>query len=185
MTWLAYALLSAFAAALTAILSTLGVADVPATLATAVRTVVVAAIAWGLVAATGDQRGLPAITPKSLIFLVFSGIATAVSWLAYFHALRLAPASWVAPIDKLSLPLTIVLAVVVLREPLSWQLTLGVVLMMLGAAVTRLQRRNLTCLVVRGSGERARQRNGLAALTVAGSPSRNIRYRQDHPSSPG
>jgi bacterial/archaeal transporter family protein len=138
MTWLAYALLSALAAALTAILAKLGVQGVPPTLATAIRTVVVAALAWSLVAAFGEHRSLQGVSQRSWLFLVLSGLATGVSWLAYFKALQMAPASWVAPIDKLSLPLTVLLAVLWLREPVSWPLVTGVTLMMIGAAVTRL-----------------------------------------------
>ena len=138
MTWIAYALLSALAAALTAILSKLGVDGVPPTLATAIRTVVVGVLAWSIVVASGERRHLHAVSQRSLWFLVLSGLATAVSWLAYFRALQMAPASWVAPIDKLSLPLTVLLAVVWLREPIGWQLVVGVALMMMGAAVTRL-----------------------------------------------
>lgn len=138
MTWVVYALLSALAAALTAILSKLGVDGVPSTLATAIRTVVVGVLAWSIVVASGERRHLHAVSQRSLWFLVLSGLATAVSWLAYFRALQMAPASWVAPIDKLSLPLTVRLAVVWLREPISWPLVVGVALMMMGAAVTRL-----------------------------------------------
>lgn len=138
MTWIAYALLSALAAALTAILSKLGVDGVPPTLATAIRTVVVGVLAWSIVVKSGKHRHLHAVSQRSLWFLVLSGLATAVSWLAYFRALQMAPASWVAPIDKLSLPLTVLLAVVWLREPIGWQLVVGVALMMMGAAVTRL-----------------------------------------------
>jgi len=138
MTWLAYALLSALAAAVTAILSKLGVEGVPSTLATAVRTVVVALLAWTLVVGGGEQRLLPEVPRRALLFLVLSGITTAISWLAYFHALRLAPASWVAPIDKLSLPLTVLLAIIWLREPATWPVMVGVTLMLIGAAVTRL-----------------------------------------------
>jgi bacterial/archaeal transporter family protein len=100
--------------------------------------VVVGALAWSLVLAAGEHRVLPGVSQRSLLFLVLSGFATAVSWLAYFKALQMAPASWVAPIDKLSLPLTVLLAVLWLREPVSWQLVTGVTLMMIGAAVTRL-----------------------------------------------
>ena len=78
------------------------------------------------------------MSQRSLLFLALSGLATAVSWLAYFRALQMAPASWVARIDKLSLPLTVLLAVVCLREPVSWPLVTGVTLMMVGAAITRL-----------------------------------------------
>ena len=136
MEWLFYAFVSAGAAALTAILAKLGVAGLPSTLATAVRTVVVAVFAWAIVIALGEHRALPSISRRSLLFLGLSGIATAVSWLAYFRALQLAPASRVAPIDKLSLPLTIILAVVFLGEPLGWRLGAGVALMALGAVLT-------------------------------------------------
>jgi transporter family protein len=136
MSWLAYALISALAAAATAILAKLGVEHVPSTLATAVRTAVVMVFAWGMVFALQEQRNIPAMSRRTLVFLTLSGIATGVSWLAYFRALQMAPASWVAPVDKLSLPLTIVLAVVFLREPLSWRLALGVTLMAAGALLT-------------------------------------------------
>ncbi len=138
MTWLAYALVAAIAAAFTAILSKLGVEGVPSTLATAIRTVVVGVLAWALVFGLGQQQALAQVSRRSLLFLGLSGIATAVSWLAYFHALRLAPAAWVAPIDKLSLPLTVLLAVAWLGEPVSWKVAVGISLMLVGALVTRL-----------------------------------------------
>ena len=137
MPWFAYALISAFAAAATAILAKIGVEAVPSTLATAIRTVVVMAFAWTLVLGLGQQHALASISRRSLVFLVLSGLATGVSWLAYFRALQLAPAAWVAPIDKLSLPLTVLLAVVWLREPVSWQVVAGVALMVAGALLTR------------------------------------------------
>ena len=137
MTWLAYALISAVAAALTAILARLGVDGVPSTLATAIRTLVVMAFAWTLVFGLGQQHVLDSISRRSVVFLVLSGLATGVSWLAYFRALQLAPVAWVAPIDKLSLPLTVLLAVVWLREPVSWQVVAGVALMVAGALLTR------------------------------------------------
>lgn len=110
MGWLMFAFVSAGAAALTAILAKVGVEGVPSNLATAIRTVVITGFAWAIVAATGEHRALTNISRRSLWFLVLSGVATGVSWLAYFRALQLAPASRVSPIDKLSLPLTIVLA---------------------------------------------------------------------------
>jgi transporter family protein len=137
MSWLAYALISAVAAALTAILAKLGVEGVPSTLATAIRTVVVTVFAWAMVFALSDQRAIGGMSRRTIVFLVLSGVATGVSWLAYFRALQMAPASWVAPIDKLSLPFTIVLAVLWLREPLTWQVTAGVTLMVIGALLTR------------------------------------------------
>jgi|SRR6267378_1710546 transporter family protein len=136
MTWLLYALLSAGAAALTAILAKLGVEGVPSTLATAVRTLVVVVFAWLMVLAANEHRAITLISRRSLMFLVLSGLATGVSWLAYFRALQLGPASRVAPIDKLSLPLTILLAVIWLGEPIGWRVAAGVGLMTIGALLT-------------------------------------------------
>ena len=133
MTWFFWALLAAVAAALTAILAKIGVTAVPSTTATAIRTVVVLFSAWALVFFLGEHKGLTNIPRRSLVFLVLSGLATGVSWLAYFRALQMAPASLVSPIDKLSLPLTIVLAALWLREPVNWQMTVGVTLMTVGA----------------------------------------------------
>jgi transporter family protein len=136
MTWLAYAGVSAGAAALTAILAKIGIEGVPSNLATAIRTVVITAFAWGIVAATGEYHSVPAISRRSFVFLLLSGVATGISWLAYFRALQLAPASSVSPIDKLSLPLTVVLAVVFLGESVGWRLGIGVALMTVGAILT-------------------------------------------------
>ncbi len=137
MSWLAYALVSAAAAAATAVLAKSGVEGVPSTLATAIRTVVVTVFAWAMVFGLDQQRAIPTVSRRTLVFLALSGLATGVSWLAYFRALQMAPASWVAPIDKLSLPLTIVLATIWLREPLTWQIASGVALMVIGALLTR------------------------------------------------
>ncbi len=136
MSWLFYAFVSAAAAAVTAILAKIGVEGVPSTLATAVRTVVVMVFSWSLVAALGEHRALATVSRRSLLFLLLSGIFTGVSWLAYFRALQLGPASQVAPIDKLSLPLTVLLAVGLLHEPMNWRLGIGVSLMVLGALLT-------------------------------------------------
>ena len=136
MGWLGYALVSAAAAALTAILAKVGVQGVPSNLATAIRTVVITGFAWAIVAATGERHALANISRRSLAFLLLSGIATGISWLAYFRALQLAPASRVSPIDKLSLPLTIVLAAALLGESVGWRLGLGVALMTVGAVLT-------------------------------------------------
>ena len=133
MPWYFYALLSALAAAVTAILAKLGVEGVPSTVATAIRTVVVLVLAWAVVLVSGDQSALPHVSRRTLVFLVLSGVATAVSWLAYFRALQVAPASLVAPVDKLSLPLTILLASLVLRESVTVQQLAGVALMVIGA----------------------------------------------------
>jgi bacterial/archaeal transporter family protein len=136
MTWLLYALVSAVAAAATAILAKIGVGGMPSNLATAVRTSFILPLVWGLVAARGEIGALKTASAQTLLFLGLSAIATGISWLAYFKALQMAPAAHVAPIDKLSLPLTIALAALVLGEPLSLKLVCGVVLMVLGALLT-------------------------------------------------
>ena len=136
MTWLLYALVSAVAAAATAILAKIGVGSVPSNLATALRTSFILPLVWGLVAARGEFGALKTASTQTLVFLGLSAVATGISWLAYFKALQMAPASHVAPIDKLSLPLTITLAAVVLGEPLSPKLIFGVLLMVGGAILT-------------------------------------------------
>jgi transporter family protein len=136
MSWLMYAFISAAAAALTAILAKIGVEGVPSTLATALRTIVVGLFAWSMVLGLGEYRTLAILSKRSLIYLTLSGLATGVSWLAYFRALQLGPASRVAPIDKLSLPLTIVLAGMWLGEAISWKTALGVGMMVAGALLT-------------------------------------------------
>jgi transporter family protein len=136
MSWLPYALLSAAFAAATAILAKLGVAGVPSTLATAIRTVVVLVFAWTIALAKGEHHALPTLSRKTLLFLGLSGIATGLSWLAYFRALQLGPASHVAPVDKLSLALTVLLAVLLLGEPLTWRVGLGAALIVGGALLT-------------------------------------------------
>jgi|ERR1700674_3736283 transporter family protein len=136
MTWFVYACVSAVAAAATAILAKVGVEGVPSTLATAIRTAVVLVFAWAIVFVVGEHRSLATVSRRSLTFLVLSGLATGVSWLAYFRALQLGPASRVAPIDKLSLPLTIVLAALVLGETVGWKVAVGVALMTIGALLT-------------------------------------------------
>ena len=127
---------SAIAAAATSILAKVGVEGVPSTLATAFRTTIVLAIAWGMVLALGERQALMAMPRRSWIFLSLSGVATGLSWLAYFRALQLGPASRVAPIDKLSLPLTVFFAALLLGETLSARAIAGVVLMTLGALLT-------------------------------------------------
>jgi transporter family protein len=136
MTWLPYALMSAAAAAATAILAKVGVQGVPSNLATAIRTIVILIFASAIALAGGDHHALGRVSSRSLLFLVLSGIATGVSWLAYFRALQLGPASRVAPVDKLSLALTIVLAGVFLRETITWKVAVGAALMIAGALLT-------------------------------------------------
>lgn len=134
--WWFFALASAGAAAATAILAKIGVAGVPSNLATAVRTVVVVFFSWVLVFATGEQAGLKDLKGKTLWFLLLSGIATGLSWMAYFKALQMAEVSRVAPIDKLSLPITVLLAALFLGERPGWRMVLGVSLMAAGALLT-------------------------------------------------
>jgi transporter family protein len=136
MAWWVYALASAFAAAFTAILAKIGVEGVPSNLATAVRTTVVVVFAWLIAIGGGEHRHLSIVRGRPLLFLTLSGIGTGLSWLAYFRALQLAPASRVAPIDKLSLALTIFLAWLILAEHITWKVGLGATLMVLGALLT-------------------------------------------------
>ncbi len=136
LTFVGYALLSAGFAAATAILTKVGVEGVPSNVATAVRTVVVMVLASAAAVASGEHRELARITPRSLLFLVLSGVATGLSWLAYFRALKLGPVSRVAPIDKLSLAITAILAFTFLREPFSWRVGAAVVLIVAGTLLT-------------------------------------------------
>ena len=136
MTWIGYAAVSAIAAALTAVFAKLGVEGIPSNLATAIRTVVVLAFAWAVTFAFGEHRALGSLSRRSVAYLVLSALATGVSWLAYYRALQLGPASRVAPIDKLSLPVTLMFAAIFLGETMTWRLMLGVVLMTAGALLT-------------------------------------------------
>ena len=136
MPWWVFAFASAGAAAVTAILAKIGVEGIPSNLATAVRTAIVLVFAWGIVVLRGEHHALAAVRGRPLLFLGLSGVATGLSWLAYFRALQLAPASRVAPIDKLSLALTIALAAFVLGESVSWKLALGATLMVIGSLLT-------------------------------------------------
>ena len=123
--WFIYALLSAVFAALTSILAKIGIDGVNSNLATAVRTVVVVAMSWGMVFLTNAQGGLESISKKSWIFLILSGLATGISWLCYYKALQSGDASKVVPIDKLSVVLTLVLAFVFLHEEFTFKSLLG------------------------------------------------------------
>lgn len=114
--WFVFALLSAVFAALTSILAKVGIEGVNSNLATAIRTVVVLVMAWGMVFVTNTQGGLTDISRKSWLFLILSGLATGASWLCYYRALQIGAASKVVPIDKLSVVITLVLAFVFLHE---------------------------------------------------------------------
>jgi transporter family protein len=133
MPWLMYALLSAVFAAFTAILAKIGIKNVDSNLATAIRTIVILFFAWGIVFWQGTFNKLSSLSRFSLVFLVLSGIATGLSWLFYFKALQLGKASQVAPIDKLSLIITIILAAVILKEKVTLSIVLGGTLMAIGA----------------------------------------------------
>lgn len=126
--WFVFALLSAVFAALTSILAKIGIDGVDSNLATAVRTVVVTVMAWGIVFITNAQNGLTGISRKSWIFLILSGIATGASWLCYYRAIQLGEVSKVVPIDKLSVIITLVLAFVFLHESFTVKSAVGCVL---------------------------------------------------------
>ena len=132
MMWLACAFASAGFAGLTAVLAKIGVRDVNSHLATALRTVVVALFAWGMVFLVGSQRTLGSVSPKTWLFLVLSGLATGGSWLCYFRALQLGSVNQVAPIDKSSTVLTMALAFLFLGEPLGLAQVLGMAGMLAG-----------------------------------------------------
>ena len=133
--WLIYALLSAVFAALTSILAKVGIEGVNSNLATAIRTAVVLAMAWGMVFLTGAQQSLSQIGKKSWWFLVLSGLATGASWLCYYRALQLGDASKVVPVDKLSVVLTLVLAFVFLHEQFTAKSLVGCILIGAGTLV--------------------------------------------------
>ncbi len=136
--WFLFALLSAVFAALTSILAKIGIQGVNSNLATAIRTAVVLVMAWGIVFLTGAQTGLGDITQKGWLFLVLSGLATGMSWLCYYHALQIGNASQVAPVDKFSVVLTVILAFWLLGEPASPKTILGCVLIAGGTLVMAL-----------------------------------------------
>jgi len=117
--WAVYALLAAVFAALTSILARIGIEGVNANLATAIRTVVVLVMAWGIVTLTGVWRELPDVSQRSWIFLILSGLATGASWLFFFMALQRGDVSRVVPIDKFSVVITMVLAFIILGEPVT------------------------------------------------------------------
>ena len=133
--WLVFAVLSAVFAALTSILAKVGIADVNSTLATAIRTVVVLAMSWGMVFISGAQNGIGAISRRSWVFLILSGLATGASWLFYYRALQIGEASKVVPVDKLSIVFTLVLAFVFLHEKFTPKSIVGAVLISVGTLV--------------------------------------------------
>ncbi len=133
--WWMYALLSAVFAALTAIFAKIGIKGVNSDLATAVRTVVILFIAWGIVFARGNAKDIDLLSKENILFLVLSGIATGLSWVFYFKALSLGDASKVAPIDKLSVAFVIILAAIFLKEALTIKTAIGAALIIGGSLV--------------------------------------------------
>jgi transporter family protein len=130
--WLVFAILSAVFAALTSILAKVGISGVNSNLATAIRTMVVLAMAWGMVFVTNAQHGISEISKRSWVFLILSGVATGVSWLCYYKAMQMGDVSKVVPIDKLSVVITLVLAFVFLHEKFTVKSLVGCALITAG-----------------------------------------------------
>lgn len=133
--WLLFAILSAVFAALTSILAKIGIEGVNSNLATAIRTVVVVIMSWGMVFLTNAQNGITQISRKSWVFLILSGLATGASWLCYYRALQTGDASKVVPIDKLSVVITLILAFVFLHEEFTARSLIGCVLIGAGTLI--------------------------------------------------
>ena len=133
--WLVFALLSAVFAALTSILAKIGISGVNSNLATAIRTMVVVMMAWGMVFLTNAQGGIAQISKKSWIFLILSGVATGISWLCYYKAMQIGDVSKVVPVDKLSVVITLILAFVFLHEKFTAKSLIGCVLIAAGSLV--------------------------------------------------
>jgi len=133
--WWIYALLSALYASLTAIFAKLGVANISSNLATGIRTIIILILVWSIVFFNGEVKDISSISKQSLFFLIISGIATGLSWLFYFKALQIGNVSQVALVDKLSVALTIVLAVIFLNESLTWKTAIGAGLIIAGTLV--------------------------------------------------
>ncbi len=133
--WWIFALLSAFFAALTTVFAKVGVESISSNLATAIRTVVILVVAWGIAWSRGELQGWADISQKTMLFLVLSGLATGLSWLCYFRALQLGPASLVAPIDKSGLVLIVLFSAAFLGEPLTVKAVCGVGLILAGTLV--------------------------------------------------
>jgi len=133
--WIVYALLAAVFAAATSILAKIGLEGINANLGTAIRTVVVLIMAWGIVLGTGVQRGIPDIAPRSWLFLVLSGLATGASWLFFFRALQMGPASRVVPIDKASVVITMLMAFIILGETMDAKAVIGGILITAGTII--------------------------------------------------
>lgn len=133
--WWIYAVLSAFFASLTAIFAKIGITGVNSNLATAIRSVIILLVAWGIVLARSEYKGIPALSRHNLIYLVVSGFTTGLSWIFYFKALQMGKVTQVAPVDKLSIALTIILSVLFLGESLTLKTAIGALLIITGTIV--------------------------------------------------
>ncbi|UCA60274.1 EamA family transporter [Chryseobacterium rhizoplanae] len=133
--WWIYAVLSAFFASLTAIFAKIGITGVNSNLATAIRSVIILLVAWGIVLARSEYKGIPALSRHNLIYLVVSGLTTGLSWIFYFKALQMGKVTQVAPVDKLSIALTIILSVLFLGESLTLKAAIGALLIITGTIV--------------------------------------------------
>ncbi|HCI58929.1 MAG: EamA family transporter [Bacteroidetes bacterium] len=133
--WWFYAILSALFASLTALFAKLGVANINSNLATGIRTIVVVLMIWIIILTKGETKGIGSLSKQNVFFLIVSGLTTGLSWLFYFKALQLGNLSQVAPIDKLSIALTIILAVIFLGETMSLKTTIGAALIIAGTLV--------------------------------------------------
>lgn len=136
--WIVFAICSAVFAALASIFAKVGISGVNSNLATAIRTVVVVVLAWGIVFMTGAQNGIASIDKTCWIFLILSGLATGASWLFYYHALSIGDVAKVAPIDKFSVVITVVLAVIFLHEKFDFKSAVGVSLITAGTFIMAL-----------------------------------------------
>jgi transporter family protein len=133
--WWVYALFSALFAAFTAILAKIGIKGINSDLATAIRTVFILVIAWGIVFARKEVTGITTLTRTNWIFLALSGVATGLSWIFYFKALQMGKVSQVAPVDKLSVAIAIILSAVILHEVITWKIAIGASLIIGGTIV--------------------------------------------------
>lgn len=133
--WLIFAILSAFFAAATAVFAKIGIDGVDSNLATAIRTMVVLLMAWGIVFVTNAEAGIGAISTKSWLFLILSGLATGASWLCYFYAIKMGDVSKVVPIDKCSLVITIILAALFLGEAFTRKTFIGSLMIVGGTLI--------------------------------------------------
>lgn len=133
--WWIYALLSAFFAAVTAILAKIGIKGIDSNLATAIRTIVILLLAWGIVFFRNDHHSIAGLTKQNWTFLILSGLATGLSWIFYFKALQMGKVSQVAPVDKASVAIAILLSVVFLGEPLTLKTSLAVLLIIAGTII--------------------------------------------------